>query len=224
MKSHNLISASILVTVALMAAACSDDENSSVIAPSEPSTAADLPTFSKLLAPFAASDEKGIRFDSHVMAYNTSPSSTCESAMVSYSENEEIIPIKPISKENIAECFPLTAPLLSNKFLAEATEAKFYAFITYMAESPQVLVLDKLEVDKISMITIYPGDNCIVDATGSIVMFLIADTDNAITKETISIIGTEIHSESWVCDEKHHFINEIDPYGEWINDSINQKQ
>lgn len=224
MKRHNLICASILLTGALMVCACSDDDDSSVNTPSASSTATELPTFSKFLAPFTASVEKGIGFDSHVMAYNASLSSKCESAMVSYNEDEELIPIKPIFKENIAECFPLAAPLLNNKFSSEAAEVKFYAFTTYMAESPQILILDKIEEGRISMTVMYPGENCVVDATGSMVMFLIVDTDNSITEENISITGTEIHSESWVCDEKHQFINEIDPYGEWINDSIDQKQ
>jgi hypothetical protein len=79
--------------------------------------------------------------------------------MVSYDENEMIIPVKPISGEAIAECFPKTAPVLEENHLTEDGKTKFYAVITSMGESPQVLVLNKFTGEEINIYVVYPGNN-----------------------------------------------------------------
>lgn len=176
-------------------------------------------TFSKFLAQFTASSEKSLKFDSHVMAYNTDLTTSCEQSMISYDENENIIPLKAISNENIAECFPTTFPLLNEKY-SSLNSIKFFVVIMYMAESPLILTLNEFLNDKITFYVMYPGSNCLVNATGPIVMFLIADTENVINKENISITSKQIQSESWICDEKKNFPNDIEPYGEWFSDSL----
>ena len=173
-----------------------------------------------LLAPFTANNEKVLQFDSHVIAYNTALSPSCENIMVSYDENEMIIPVKPISGEAIAECFPKTAPVLEENHLTEDGKTKFYAVIIYMAESPQVLVLNKFTGEEINIYAVYPGNNCLLDATGPIVMFLVADTENIAINENITITGNVLHSESWNCDEKGNFPDNVKPYGEWYRTDL----
>lgn len=173
-----------------------------------------------LLAPFTANNEKVLQFDNHVIAYNTALSPSCENAMVSYDENEMIVPLKPISGEAIAECFPKTAPILEESHLAEDGKTKFYAVIIYMAESPQVLVLNKFTGEEINIYAVYPGNNCLLDATGPIVMFLVADTENIAINENITITGNVLHSESWNCDEKGNFPDNVKPYGEWYRTDL----
>ena len=182
--------------------------------------AADVPVFQNLLAPFTANNEKVLQFDSHVIAYNTALSPSCENIMVSYDENEMIIPVKPISGEAIAECFPKTAPVLEENHLTEDEKTKFYAVITSMGESPQVLVLNKFTGEEINIYVVYPGNNCFLNATGPIVMYLVADTENTAINKNIIITGKELRSESWNCDEKGNFPDNVKPYGEWYRTDL----
>lgn len=234
----------ISITASLMASlfcACSDDSvpNASVVpAPSDVSssslvnssssvivsssssfetvTSSSLSTFSKFLAQFSASSEKAFAYDSHVVAYNTNLSVKCKDAMVSYDEDGTSIPLKSISEEYIAECFPKTAPLIKDKF---SSDVKFYAVFIDMVESPIIFVLNKFSSDEIVVQYMYPGNSCHLMTSGPTVMFLVADTI-VVNMEKNLIKGYKIETGSWNCDETGTLPKDVQPYGEWYSDSL----
>ncbi len=178
----------------------------------------DYPVFSKFLAQFSTLDE--ISFDNHVMAYNSSLTPSCEETIVSYDEEERIVPLQAVSNETIEKCFPQTAPLLKQKFISN-TEATFYAFVLEMSATPQFAVLNKFAEDGINIVVVNPGgENCILDAWGPIVVFLLANVDGAIKIENIPITNETVQSKIWTCDEKGNIPISLRTYGEWFSDSL----
>ena len=189
---------------------------------SSSSLSADFPTFSKYLAQFVAPGENTLDFDSHVMAYNTYFSIKCEDEVVSYDESEEIILLKSISNENIAECFPKTTEFLNKKFSSK-DNVKFYVVSFNTGVAPLAFVLDKFTSDTISTSVVSPspelGKNCYQETTGPIAIFLIADTEGLVKKENIPIVSKEIKSEIWKCGAGAS-PDVVKVYGEWFNDSL----
>lgn len=212
MKRTNLIFVTISMIALLMLCACSDDNVSSS------STISDSPTFSKYLAQFVSLGEKSLNFDGHVVAFNAGALSLkCEENMVSYvGEEERLVPLKSISEENIAECFPKTASLLKNKF---SPDVKFYAVVVHTSANPQIAVLDKFTRDEIGYSIVNPKGECYLTDDGSLVIFLVADEDGVLENENIPFNVQTAYSESWTCNEKGHVLNSKIG-GEWYSDSL----
>ena len=236
MKQLGLISITASLMASLMLCACSDDSvsssslvnlSSSVIVSSssseEPlssSPVADSPTFSKYLVQFVSPGENSINFDSHVVAFNAGALSLkCEENMVSYvGEEERLVPFKPISEENIAECFPKTASLLKIKF---SPDVKFYAVFVELGADPLFAVLNKFAADGISFYEVHPGGgNCDMSALVTRTMFLVADSDGLVKDENIPISGKGVRSDIWKCDESGRDIPSVKNFGEWYSDSL----
>ena len=189
---------------------------------SSSSVETDQPTFSKYIAQFAELSENAVSFDSHVLAINAYGfSSKCEESMFSYvGEYELLVPLKSISEENIAECFPKTAPLLSKKFASEMGNMKFYAVIVEMGENPTFAVLSKFAADEIYINVVHPGGNCILETWGPQVMYLVADLEGFVQKEDIPITREVIQSEIWKCEDNGRHTPSVKNFGEWYSDSL----
>ena len=198
-------------------AASSSSENAS-----SSSVETDQPTFSKYIAQFAELSENAVSFDSHVLAINVYDiSHKCEESMFSYvGEDELLVPLKSISEENIAECFPKTAPLLSKKFASEMGNMKFYAVIVKMGENPTFAVLSKFAADEIYINVVHPGGNCILETWGPQVMFLVADLEGFVQKEDIPITGELFRSDIWKCEDDGRHTPSVENFGEWYSDSL----
>ena len=209
-ENENLISSSSFENVSI----------SSAEQPVSSSATGDSQLFSTYLAQFQSQGESITEFDNHVVAINVDAfSASCENAVVSYDENEMIIPFNAISLENIEKCFPQTASHLSNKF-TDIENIEFYTAIVQLGASPQGVVLDKFTSDEISIKAISPGgEKCILDSWGPMVLFLIADTDNLVKEENIPIIRKTEKSNTWLCNEKGT-PSSIKNGGEWFNDSL----
>ena len=186
------------------------------------SAGTDQPTFSKYISQFAAPGESSVSFDSHVLAINAGALSLkCEENVISYvGEEELLVPLNAISEENIAECFPKTAPLLSKKFASEMENMKFYAVIVQLGDNPTFAVLNKFAADEININVVYPGGNCILDTWGPLVMYLVADTEGFVQEENIPITSEVIRSEIWKCDESGRNTPNVKSGGEWFSDSL----
>ena len=184
------------------------------------SAVADSPTFSKYLAQFVSPGENSLNFDSHVVAFNADALSLkCEENMVSYvGEEERLVPFKPISEENIAECFPKTASLLKNKF---SPDVKFYAIVVELGADPLFAVLNKFTADEIVFYGVHPGgENCILSASMTRTIFLVADSDEFVKNGNIPVSGQKFHSDIWKCDESGRNIPSVRNFGEWYSDSL----
>lgn len=196
--------------------------SSSVDVVSSSSLSADLPTFSKYLAQFAAPGENALDFDSHVIAYNTYFSINCEDKVVSYNERDEIVLLKSISNEDIAECFPKTTEFLNKKFSSK-DNVKFYAATFYTGVTPLAFVLNEFASDSIRVSAVSPtpesGKACYQESTGPIAMFLVADTDGLVKDENVSIAFKSIKSEIWKCSDGSS-PDVVKAYGEWFSDSL----
>ena len=197
-------------------AASSSSENAS-----SSSVETDQPTFSKYISQFAAPGESSVSFDSHVLAINAYGfSSKCEESMFSYvGEYELLVPLKSISEENIAECFPKTAPLLKNKF---SSNVKFYAVLFEVGADPLFVILNKLTNDEISFVEVHPGgDGCILSAWVTETIFLIADTDGVVKDGKIPpFTGELFRSEIWKCEDNGRHTPSVKNFGEWYSDSL----
>lgn len=184
------------------------------------SAGTDQPTFSKYISQFAAPDESSVSFDSHVLAVNAySISSKCADVMVRLDEEDDMIFLNSISEENIAECFPKTAPLLKNKF---SSNVKFYAVLVEVGADPLFVILNKLTNDEISFVEVHPGgDGCILSTWVIETIFLIADTDGIIKDGKMPpYTGKLFRSDIWKCDESGRHIPSVKNLGEWYNDSL----
>ncbi|MBP5440090.1 MAG: hypothetical protein J6Y14_04155 [Fibrobacter sp.] len=197
-------------------AASSSSENAS-----SSSVESDQPTFSKYISQFAAPGESSVSFDSHVLAINAYGfSSKCEESMFSYvGEYELLVPLKSISEENIAECFPKTAPLLKNKF---SSNVKFYAVLVEVGADPLFVILNKLTNDEISFVEVHPGgDGCILSTWVTETIFLIADTDGVVKDGKIPpFTGELFRSEIWKCEDNGRHTPSVKNFGEWYSDSL----
>lgn len=197
-------------------AASSSSENAS-----SSSVESDQPTFSKYISQFAAPGESSVSFDSHVLAINAYGfSSKCEESMFSYvGEYELLVPLKSISEENIAECFPKTAPLLKNKF---SSDVKFYAVLVEVGADPLFVILNKLTNDEISFVEVHPGgDGCILSTWVTETIFLIADTDGVVKDGKIPpFTGELFRSEIWKCEDNGRHTPSVKNFGEWYSDSL----
>ena len=197
-------------------AASSSSENAS-----SSSVETDQPTFSKYISQFAAPGESSVSFDSHVLAVNAySISHKCEESMFSYvGEDELLVPLKSISEENIAECFPKTAPLLKNKF---SSNVKFYAVLVKVGADPLFVILNKLTNDEISFVEVHPGgDGCILSAWVTETIFLIADTDGVVKDGKIPpFTGELFRSDIWKCEDNGRHTPSVKNFGEWYSDSL----
>lgn len=184
------------------------------------SAGTDQPTFSKYISQFAAPGESSVSFDSHVLAVNAySISSKCEESMFSYvGEYELLVPLKSISEENVADCFPKTAPLIKNKF---SSDVNFYAVLVEVGADPLFVVLNKLTNDEISFVEVHPGgDGCILSTWVIEMIFLIADTDEIIKDGKMPpYTGKLFRSDIWKCDESGSPPN-VKNFGEWYSDSL----
>ena len=197
-------------------AASSSSENAS-----SSSVESDQPTFSKYISQFAAPGESSVSFDSHVLAINAYGfSSKCEESMFSYvGEYELLVPLKSISEENIAECFPKTAPLLKNKF---SSNVKFYAVLVEVGADPLFVILNKLTNDEISFVEVHPGgDGCILSTWVTETIFLIADTDGVVKDGKIPpFTGELFRSDIWKCEDNGRHTPSVKNFGEWYSDSL----
>lgn len=194
--------------------------SSSITNTSSSSSTTSLPTLSGFLSQFTTPSEMELEFDNHVMAYNSSLTPSCEETIVSYDEDERIVPLQAVSNETIEECFPQTAPLL-NQIFTSNTEVNFYAFVLEMSATPQFAVLNKFAEDGINIVVVNPGgETCIQNTWGPIVAFLLADVNGSINTENIPITGKEIQSQIWTCDEKGNVPVDIKTTGEWFGDSL----
>ena len=197
-------------------AASSSSENAS-----SSSVETDQPTFSKYISQFAELSENAVSFDSHVLAINAyDVPSKCADVMARLDEKEDMIFLNSVSEENIAECFPKTAPLLSKKFASEMGNMKFYAVIVEMGENPTFAVLSKFAADVIYINVVHPGGNCILETWGPQVMYLVADLEGFVQKEDIPITREVIQSEIWKCEDNGRHTPSVKNFGEWYSDSL----
>lgn len=183
------------------------------------SAVADSPTFSKYLAQFVSPGENSLNFDSHVVAFNANGfTSKCEDAVVQLDDEENIILLNSISEENIAECFPKTASLLKNKF---SPDVKFYAIVIELGADPLFAVLNKFTADEIVFYGVHPGgENCVLSASMTRTIFLVADSDEFVKNGNIPVSGQKFHSDIWKCDESGRNIPSVRNFGEWYSDSL----
>jgi hypothetical protein len=196
-------------------AASSSSENAS-----SSSVETDQPTFSKYISQFAAPGESSVSFDSHVLAINAYGfSSKCADVMVRLDVEDDMIFLNSISEENIAECFPKTAPLLKNKF---SSDVKFYTVLVQVGADPLFVILNKLTNDEISFVEVHPGgDGCILSAWVTETIFLIADTDGVVKDGKIPpFTGELFRSEIWKCEDGGRRIPSVKNFGEWFSDSL----
>ncbi|MBO6076361.1 MAG: hypothetical protein J6P15_04435 [Fibrobacter sp.] len=180
----------------------------------------DQPTFSKYISQFAAPGESSVSFDSHVLAINAYGfSSKCADVMVRLDVEDDMIFLNSISEENIAECFPKTAPLLKNKF---SSDVKFYTVLVQVGADPLFVILNKLTNDEISFVEVHPGgDGCILSTWVIETIFLIADTDGIIKDGKMPpYTGKLFRSEIWKCEDEGRRIPSVKNLGEWYNDSL----
>ena len=198
-------------------AASSSSENAS-----SSSVETDQPTFSKYIAQFAELSENAVSFDSHVLAINAYDNvpSKCADVLVRLDDEDDMIFLNSVSEENIAECFPKTAPLLSKKFASEMGNMKFYAVIVEMGENPTFAVLSKFAADEIYINVVHPGGNCILETWGPQVMYLVADLEGFVQKEDIPITREVIQSEIWKCEDNGRHTPSVKNFGEWYSDSL----
>ena len=184
------------------------------------SAGTDQPTFSKYISQFAAPGESSVSFDSHVLAINAYGfSSKCADVMVRLDVEDDMIFLNSISEENIAECFPKTAPLLKNKF---SSDVKFYTVLVQVGADPLFVILNKLTNDEISFVEVHPGgDGCILSTWVIETIFLIADTDGIIKDGKMPpYTGKLFRSEIWKCEDEGRRIPSVKNLGEWYNDSL----
>ena len=189
---------------------------------SSSSVETDQPTFSKYIAQFAELSENAVSFDSHVLAINAYDNvpSKCADVLVRLDDEDDMIFLNSVSEENIAECFPKTAPLLSKKFASEMGNMKFYAVIVEMGENPTFAVLSKFAADEIYINVVHPGGNCILETWGPQVMYLVADLEGFVQKEDIPITREVIQSEIWKCEDNGRHTPSVKNFGEWYSDSL----
>jgi hypothetical protein len=155
-----------------------------------------------------------------VLAVNAySISSKCADVMVRLDVEDDMIFLNSISEENIAECFPKTAPLLKNKF---SSDVKFYTVLVQVGADPLFVILNKLTNDEISFVEVHPGgDGCILSTWVIETIFLIADTDGIIKDGKMPpYTGKLFRSEIWKCEDEGRRIPSVKNLGEWYNDSL----
>ena len=184
------------------------------------SAGTDQPTFSKYIAQFAEPSDHPISFDSHVLAINAYGfSSKCADVMVRLDVEDDMFFLNSISEENIAECFPKTAPLLKNKF---SSDVKFYTVLVQVGADPLFVVLNKLTNDEISFVEVHPGgDGCILSAWVTETIFLIADTDGVVKDGKIPpFTGELFRSDIWKCEDDGRHTPSVKNFGEWYSDSL----
>ena len=197
-------------------AASSSSENAS-----SSSVETDQPTFSKYIAQFAELSENAVSFDSHVLAINAYDNvpSKCADVLVRLDDEDDMIFLNSVSEENIAECFPKTAPLLKNKF---SSNVKFYAVLVEVGADPLFVILNKLTNDGISFVEVHPGgDDCILSAWVTETIFLIADTDGVVKDGKIPpFTGELFRSDIWKCEDNGRHTPSVKNFGEWYSDSL----
>ena len=197
-------------------AASSSSENAS-----SSSVESDQPTFSKYISQFAELSENAVSFDSHVLAINAYDNvpSKCADVLVRLDDEDDMIFLNSVSEENIAECFPRTAPLLKDKFLSDV---KFYSIVVEVGNNPLFVLLNKLTADEISFIEVQPGgEDCLLSPWVTETIFLIADTDGVVKDGKIPpFTGELFRSDIWKCEDNGRHTPSVKNFGEWYSDSL----
>lgn len=178
-----------------------------------PSTGKFVGTLDQYTAQFTG-DPAELSFDSHVLAYNGQVPTKCralDSGIDDLDVNSSII---KIGKEQIADCFPMTADAME---LSDGVEGcDYYIVASPDGSQPTGHAITKVSKDEIEITGIHAGGMCMLSQAFFDVIFLIEDCDNLISESTKTTNKT-FTSETWACEEGSYSpAKSASAYGEWF--------
>lgn len=178
-----------------------------------PSTGKFVGTLDQYTAQFTG-DPAELSFDSHVLAYNGQVPTKCralDSGIDDLDVNSSII---KIGKEQIADCFPMTADAME---LSDGVEGcDYYIVASPDGSQPTGHAITKVSKDEIEITGIHAGGMCMLSQAFFDVIFLIEDCNNLISESTKTTNKT-FTSETWACEEGSYSpAKSASAYGEWF--------
>lgn len=182
-----------------------------------PSTGKFVGTLDQYTAQFTG-DPAELSFDSHVLAYNGQVPTKCralDSGIDDLDVNSSII---KIGKEQIADCFPMTADAME---LSDGVEGcDYYIVASPDGSQPTGHAITKVSKDEIEITGIHAGGMCMLSQAFFDVIFLIEDCDNLISEST-KTTSKNFTSETWACEEGSYSpAKSASAYGEWFRTDL----
>lgn len=178
-----------------------------------PSTGKFVGTLDQYTAQFT-DDPAELSFDSHVLAYNGQVPAKCRTLDSGIDDSDVKSSIVKIGKEQIADCFPMTADAME---LSDGVEScDYYIIASPDGSQPTGHAITKVSKDEIEITSIHTGGMCMLSQAYFDIIFLIEDCDNLISEST-KTTSKKFTSETWACEEGSYSpAKEAKAYGEWF--------
>ena len=158
------------------------------------------------------SDGTLLAFDTRTLAYNTDLPLACEEIIVSYDDDEVVVPVELMNDLSIKTCFP-SAAILVNQIKEADANCAFYAIVFSTGESPLGAVLTNVSESEFEITLVKgSGENCIYEEFAPNSAFLVEDCSGQVNESAVLSWKTFI-SDTWTSckiDEQHQL------YGEWV--------
>lgn len=178
-----------------------------------PSTGKFVGTLDQYTAQFT-DDPTELSFDSHVLAYNGQVPMKCRALDSGIDDLDLNSSIKKIEKEQIADCFPMTAEAM--ELSGDTKKCDYYVVASPDGSQPTGHAITKVSKDGVEIASIITGGMCMLSQAFFDVIFLIEDCDGIVSESSVLSRKT-FTSSTWACEEGSYSpTKEAKAYGEWF--------